>query len=61
MTELVSNYYAFAGDCTSPSEMLDYLIAERLDPQLACEIVAFEFDIEETSEEMYELQVRAGE
>jgi hypothetical protein len=56
--------------CKEAAEMLDQLMDDfwdgkddslrALPAQLACEIVATEFDYEENSEEMYELQVRAG-
>jgi len=46
--ELVNTYYAFAGDCTSPSEMLYYLVDEcGMADWRASEVVAIEFGEED--------------
>jgi|DEB0MinimDraft_4_1074332.scaffolds.fasta_scaffold37484_5 hypothetical protein len=43
--ELVNTYYAWAGDCTSPSEMHYYLVNEcGVADWRATEVVAIEFD-----------------
>lgn len=47
MTELIEQYYAWAGDSTSPSEMLDFLEWKGADRQTALEYVESEFDLDE--------------
>lgn len=47
MTELIEEYYAWAGGSTSPSEMLDFLEWRGADKQTALEYVDREFDLDE--------------
>lgn len=47
MTELIEEYYEWAGGSTSPSEMLDFLEWRGVDKQTALEYVDREFDLDE--------------